>query len=342
VELRDAQDRFEALGIRLYAISYDEVEALAAFAENYGIRYPLLSDPDSEVIRRYGVLNTEVRPGDLPVYGVPFPGSFVTDEDGVVIEKFFYDSYKRRDSAETLIDAALGKLLANPEAPRATGGDEAIRVSAFVHGGRGTLRQGIHRKLVVRFELRDGLHLYGEPVPDGMVATSVEVHGPEGLVTLPPILPPTQPLRLEALDLDLNVWSGVVDLQVPFYPRAELVSECRPVDRDSVPIEVTVRYQACDDATCFPPKTETFALDVGLEPVDMPNLRFHGETGQWKSEVDGVPHLRRLILRGIRRHPLGALRSFAGQVWLMLGAQLRWRLGRGRGPGGQPSTPGPL
>ena len=328
MELRDAQERFRALGIKLYAISYDEPDAIAAFAENYGITYPMLSDPESEVIRRYGVLNTEIRPGDLPVYGVPFPGTFVTDADGVVVEKFFHDSYKRRDSAETLIDAALGELLASSDAPGATGGDEEIRVRAFLHGGRGTLRQGIHRKLVVRFELRDGLHLYGEPVPEGMVATSVEVKGPEGLVTLDPIVPPTEPLRLEALDLDLNVWSGTVDLQVPFYPRAELVSECRPVDHETVPIEVTVRYQACDDALCFPPKTETFTLDVGLEPVEMPDLGFHGETGQWKSEVDVAPHMRRLVLRQFRRHPLGVLRSIAFQVQLMARARLRQLLGR--------------
>ena len=90
-----------------------------------------------------------------------------------------------------------------------------------------------------------------------------------------------------------------------------------------MPIEITVRYQACDDAMCFPPKTECFTLAVGLEPVEMPNLGFHGETGQWKSEVNVAPHMRRLILRQIRRHPLGALRSFFFQVRLMAGARLR-------------------
>jgi peroxiredoxin len=104
--------KFRETGVKLYAISYDDRHALAAFADNYGIDYPLLSDVGSAVIRRYGILNTEIRPGDLPAYGVPFPGTYVTDEKGVVIEKFFHDSYKKRDSAETLIDAALGKVLA--------------------------------------------------------------------------------------------------------------------------------------------------------------------------------------------------------------------------------------
>ena len=140
--------------------------------------------------------------------------------------------------------------------------------------------------------------------------------------------PPTRPLHLEGLDLTLNVWDGVVDIVTPFYPRAELVSECRPVDEAPATIEVAVRYQACDDASCLAPKTERFSLDVGLEPVDMPNLSFHGETGQRKSAMDGAPHLRKLVLRQLRRHPLGALRSIVNQVRLRIAGELRARRGR--------------
>lgn len=254
---------------------------------------------------------------------MPWPGTYVTDERGVVVEKFFHDSYKKRDSAESLLDSALGEVLGSHTEPPARGGDDDVRIQVFVHGGRGTLRQGIVRKLVVRFELRDGIHIYGEPVPEGMIATRVEVAGPEGLVTLDPILPPTHPFTIEGLDLTLEVFEGRVDLVVPFYPRAELVSEVRPVDVESVPLEVTVRYQACDDSSCFAPKTERFTLDLALEPVDMPNLSFHGDTGQWKSEMDGAPHLRKLILRQLRQHPLGVLRSIAQQAWLRIAASFR-------------------
>jgi hypothetical protein len=291
----------------------------------------MLSDAASDVIRRYGILNTEIPPGDLPTYGVPFPGTFVTDEEGVVVEKFFHDSYKKRDSADHLIDSALGEIGIAADVPRATGGDDKIRVTACLHGGRGTIRQGIHRRLVVRFQLRDGLHIYGEPVPEGMIATSVEVAGPPGLVTEDPILPPTTPFRLDSLDLDLNVWSGSVDIAIPVYPVAELISECRPLDQDSIKIEVTVRYQACDDTACFAPKTEKLTLEVGLEPVDMPNLAFHGETGQRKSAMDSAPHLRKLILRQLRSHPLGVVRSIFNQIRLRVAGELRVRREKTRG-----------
>jgi hypothetical protein len=325
VELRDALPKFREAGVKLYAISYDDVEALATFADAYGIEYPLLSDVDSAVIRSYGILNTELSPGDLPAYGVPFPGTYVTDEQGVVVEKFFHDSYKKRDSAELLIDSTVGRALIGSEAPRAAGGDEEVRVTAFLHGGRGTIRQGIRRHLVVRFELRDGLHIYDGPVPEGMVATSVHIDGPSGLVAEDPILPPTEPLRLPALDLTLKVWSGVVDIAVPIYPIATLISECRPLDRSTIPIELTVRYQACDDVTCLAPKTEKLRIEAELEPVDMPDLSFHGETGQRKSPFAGAPHMRRLLLRKAREQPLGALRSILGQIRLGVAARLPGR-----------------
>ena len=57
--------------------------------------YDLLSDVDSAVIREFGILNTLISPDDPEqaagrgFYGVPFPGVYVTDESGVVSEKFF-------------------------------------------------------------------------------------------------------------------------------------------------------------------------------------------------------------------------------------------------------------
>ena len=136
------------------------------------------------------------------------------------------------------------------ENPRADAGDEEVRVRATLHGGNGSLKQGAMRRLVVRFELGEGLHIYGDPVPEGMLPTRVEVSGPEGIVFEDPVYPPTTPLRLEAAGLTLPVWSGTVDVQIPVYALSRFVSECHPVDQESATLEVTVRYQACDDAVC--------------------------------------------------------------------------------------------
>jgi len=284
-----------------------------------------LSDVDSEVIRRFGILNDQVSPGDAMLHGIPYPGVFVTDEQGVVVAKFFHDTYKKRDSPELLIDAALGRVELSDDAPRATGGEPSVRITAAVHGGRGTIRQGIRRQLVVRFELDPGLHIYGEPVPEGLVATTVQLEGPPGLVVEAPILPPTESLRLESLGVDLAVWSGVVDIVLPFHAVGELASEVRPLDVDAVTLDVTVRYQACDDEVCLLPRTEKLSLRVPLDVIDVPRLGMHMGHGQREAEFDGGPHLRRLFWRKVRAHPLGFLRFIAKSVRLELAARRRRR-----------------
>lgn len=281
------------------------------FAREQNIPYPLLSDTKSKVIQQYGILNTEVSTDDAFLYGIPFPGVYVCDERGEVLAKFFHDTYKKRDSAEALIDAALGHITIDDDAPQSTGGDDEIRITAAIHGGKGSIRQGIMRKLVVRFELGAGLHIYSEPVPQGMVATQVEVTGPPGFTTMAAETPATQNLHLDALGVDLQVWSDTVDIVVPFYAKGELASEARPLDSDSIDIEVKVHYQACTDNECLLPRTETFAFTLAMDVIDVPNLGFHTGHGQREGSFDSMPAMRRLIWRKMKERPL----SLFKYVW---------------------------
>ena len=317
--MRDAFKKFEANDIALYAISYDDQETLTEFSDKQSIPYPLLSDIDSEVIRKFGILNDQVTKNDAMLYGIPYPGVYVTDERGVVVAKFFHDSYKKRDSAELYIDAALGRLTLDKSAPQATGGDDEIRLTVAVHGGKGTIRQGVIRHLVVRFELPEGLHIYGPPVPEGMIATDVQIEGPEGFRVMPPELPPTEKLTLPD-GAKLNVWHGTVDLVFPFYASGELASECRPLDAESVEIKVNVRYQACTDTECLLPKTESFALELDLDVIDIPDIGVHRGHGQRAGNYDGMPAVKRLVARKARAHPQGLPVYLAKVLWLQLQA----------------------
>ena len=102
----------------MYAISYDDPETLAEFAEKQGVHFPLLSDIDSKVIRQFGILNEQVTRNDALLYGIPYPGVYVTNEAGTVVAKFFHDSYKKRESPEFYIDAALGRLSLDERHPK--------------------------------------------------------------------------------------------------------------------------------------------------------------------------------------------------------------------------------
>ena len=321
--MRDSYAKFEAHGIKLYALSYDDQETLREFSQAQDIPYPLLSDVDSEVIQRYGILNTEISKDDAFLYGIPFPGVYIADENGVVVAKFFHDTYKKRDSPETLIDAALGRIVIDEDAPQAEGGSEDIRITAAIHGGKGTIRQGILRKLVVRFELGEGLHIYGEPVPQGMVATQVAVSGPPGFTALETEFPPTERLHLASMGADLEVWSGTVDIVVPFYAKGELASETRPLDADEIDLDIQVRYQACTDNECLLPRTESLKLSLAMDVIDVPRLGIHLGHGQRESGYDSMPAMRRLIWRKVKKNPLGLPKFLWKNLKLELAARKR-------------------
>ena len=54
--LRDVAGELEELDAVVYGLSLDDVASLAAFAEDQALEFPLLSDPDGSVARKYGVL----------------------------------------------------------------------------------------------------------------------------------------------------------------------------------------------------------------------------------------------------------------------------------------------
>jgi hypothetical protein len=243
----------------------------------------------------------------------------------MVVAKFFHDTYKKRDSPEILIDAALGRLVLADDVPSVSGGDEEVRISASIHGGKGTIRQGILRQLVIRCELGEGIHIYGKPVPEGMIPTTVSVSAPPGLVVEDPIFPPTEILRLESMDMELPVWSGTVDIIVPFYAIGVLASETRPLDSDTAEIEVGIRYQACNDEVCFPPKTEKLVLQPELDVIDVPALGTHMGHGQREGSFRGTPHMVRLMLRKLRKYPSGLPRLILKTIKLEMAAKRRSR-----------------
>jgi peroxiredoxin len=295
-ELRDAYPRFREAGVKLYAVSYDDHAAQAAFAEANQIPFPLLSDADSAVIRRYGILNTLVREDEVPFHGIPFPGTYVVDERGVVVEKFFPRHLANRESADSVLESALGELLMGEQEPRSTGGDDDVRITAFLHGGGGVLKSGVLRRVVVRFELPAGMHVYGEPVPDGMVPTTVAVRGPEGLVVGDPILPPTSPLTLEEVGVELHVWSGTVDVAVPVFVNSHMI-DLFGVLPETIELEVEVRYQACTDRACLIPRSERLSLEVPFAPLDVPNLPGMRMEGQRRTSMDSLAHFKALVGR---------------------------------------------
>lgn len=258
MELQESLAEYERHGIATFAISYDSVDVLAGFAEKHGITYPLLADEGSVVIRRLGLLNERVAehhafygvPMRDDVYGVPYPGSFILDEQGIVVERRFTDSYRVRETAVGILEAAFGgtSTVHGPE-DRAAG--DGVLARAYLDSA--TFRVFQRLRLIVELEIEPGLHVYGEPIPDGYVPLSVDVAPIEGLEVGTLIAPAPSPFRVSGLDEQFVVHEGAVRVSVSLTFVAVTADQT---------LEVVVRYQACSATDCRPPEALRLRLPV--------------------------------------------------------------------------------
>jgi peroxiredoxin len=76
---------------------------LSRFSEQAKITFPLLSDPGSKTIDAYHIRN-EAAKGKAE--GIPNPGTFIVDRQGVIRAKLFLEGYRDRHTTEELVKAA--------------------------------------------------------------------------------------------------------------------------------------------------------------------------------------------------------------------------------------------
>jgi peroxiredoxin Q/BCP len=81
-DFRDSLDSLQAAGYAVLGISPDKPAKLAKFRERDAVTFPLLSDPDKEVLMAYGAF------GEKTMYGKKVTGvirsTFVVDADGKI------------------------------------------------------------------------------------------------------------------------------------------------------------------------------------------------------------------------------------------------------------------
>ena len=284
-------EAFRRAGVRLYAVSYDEADALTDYAAAHDVTFTMLSDPDSEVIESFGILNTLIPPDDHPWYGIPFPGAYAVDAGGVVVAKFFEHNFAVRPGPEQLLAAALGQ-----EFEVAAGASPVEQVSAAVAFDGDVVPMGVTRHIVATFRVPEGQHLYGPPVPDGLVAATIELDDIEGVLSYELLAPPTSPLTLSGSGDTLQVYDGDVVLRLPVTQNARAMQK----DDDGRYVMITgrLRWQACNDVECFLPESLPFSFRV---EAGFPVL---GDMGPGEGRVpamNGAAHFQRMVDR--RRPP---------------------------------------
>jgi len=86
-DFRDRHDAFSAAGFAIVGVSPDEPGKLADFREEYGLPFPLLSDPDHVIAEAYGAWGIKKN------YGKEYEGlirsTIVVDGDGMIANSWY-------------------------------------------------------------------------------------------------------------------------------------------------------------------------------------------------------------------------------------------------------------
>jgi peroxiredoxin len=95
IAMNEGLSDIESRGYKLVGLSYDDPAELKTFVQRPDIKYTLLSDPDSEVIDRWGLRDPQYPEGNR-AHGVPRPIIFAIDRSGRIVGSIAEERYQDR------------------------------------------------------------------------------------------------------------------------------------------------------------------------------------------------------------------------------------------------------
>ena len=212
----------------------------------------MLSDKGSAVISKYGILNTNIPEGH-PFHGIPFPGDYLIGADAKVRDKQFLPDYQTRPSSSQL----LLKNFATAGGPAVSITADDLRATITLSSDRAVAGEqlGVAADLVIA----PGWHIYGRPLPDNYVATSISFE--RDLVTAESFdFPKATPVEFKSLGETLPVYSG--SIRAP--GAVQLRMGLKPGEYR---IRGTLNFQQCNDQICKLPQEIAFEIPVTIDPM---------------------------------------------------------------------------
>lgn len=236
------------------------MEVLADFARRRGITFSMLSDAGSAVIKRYAILNTTLAPTDTN-YGIPFPGTFILNADGIVTARFFEAAYQERNTMASVL-LKLGKKL-NVPATKVTG--PYLSLSTYLSDQ--VVAPGTRFSLVMDVIPDRRVHVYA-PGVTGYKPIALTLGPQIGVIVRGAQFPKPEDYFFKPLNEHVLVYQQpfkiVYDLEIDPTPPAVAALQ----GQSSLKIEGVLAYQACDDKVCFLPQSIPLSWTVALKPLD--------------------------------------------------------------------------
>jgi peroxiredoxin len=284
LELQSQYDTLRKDGLGLVGISYDSQEILAAFSRQHSITFPLLSDVDSETIKRYGILNTVAEEGlgpngkdpdviaQVKLYvsanganerqrGIPFPGTFIVDRSGRVKARFFEDSYTVRNTVSN-IRVRLNEPNTSVVGTRI--GSQHLDVVTYPSDA--AVAPGNRFSVVAQITPHNGVHVYA-PGAKNYKVIDLKVFPAQYMRTLKPVYPRSEIYFFKPLNERVPTYQKAFTITQDIVLDGQASTRTALAKQTSVTIGGVLTYQACDDRLCYDQVTLPLSWTVGLKPI---------------------------------------------------------------------------
>ena len=260
MELGQAFPKYQKQGLGLAVVTYDSPEVIKNFTDRLGINVPILSDPDSKIIRDFGILNTNI-PRTSFQYGIPFPGTYTLDTKGVVTAKYFEDTYRERITPNFILSRQFGEAGIRKSQVRT----DHLTLTSYVSDDKAYA--GNRVSLILDIEMPQLMHLYA-PGVKGYKPVAFQLDPHPNVRFFDTNFPKAAIMNSPVIKERVPVYSGKVRIT-----RDIILGTDDSMRKEStVEITGTFEYQACDDKICYLETKLPLTFSLVVQNQDIPRV----------------------------------------------------------------------
>ena len=220
----------------------------------------MLADPDSKIIKSYGVFNPEATGMQK---GFARPGYFFIDSKGMIREKFFEAKYRERLTGNSIVSKLFPEL-----GQEVTETVSAPHLQVALEQSDSTGVPGTRLTLAAEVRLPPDVHVYA-PGAVGYKPIRLVIEPVSQLEFKPVVYPPSKILLLPAIKESVPVFAGTfrISQDVKVSSGAEFWGS---LGKDGKVFMITgkLEYQACDNTTCYVPTSVPVKWQLQVFPLD--------------------------------------------------------------------------
>ncbi len=108
---------------------------------------------------------------------------------------------------------------------------------------------------VVQLAIKDGYHINGNPASQYQIPTQLTVEPSDGLTTGAPVYPASLTRKFQFSEQPLAVYEKEATINVP-------VTAAAGATKGERNVSARLRFQACDEQVCYPPKNLQTVISV--------------------------------------------------------------------------------